>query len=85
VQNEGKKLPSPIGLVWGGTVNHGRLKLRTGVGPENWTSGIGLARLMDLLDVDLVTSLDSKGPSRRKPFSLDHFLFSTFFCAKKKI
>lgn len=62
LQSEEGNLPRPIGLVWGGTVNHGRLKLRDGAGPENWTSGIGLARLLDLLDVDLVTSLDQRGP-----------------------
>lgn len=63
-QGEDRNLPRPIGLVWGGTVNHGRLKLRDGAGPENWTSGIGLARLLDLLDVDLVTSLNQRGPRK---------------------
>jgi hypothetical protein len=59
MRNEGNVPPSPIGIVWGGTVNHGGLKLRNGIGPENWTSGIGLARLMALLDVELMTSLDT--------------------------
>ncbi|KAJ7534697.1 hypothetical protein O6H91_13G105800 [Diphasiastrum complanatum] len=48
--------PRPIGIIWGGTANRGRLKLRNGCGPESWTSGVDLGRLLDLLQVDLITS-----------------------------
>lgn len=62
VMSDGKGMPPrPIGLVWGGTVNHGGLRMRNGIGPENWTSGIGLARLMHLLDVELLYSLEADG------------------------
>ncbi|PKA62097.1 hypothetical protein AXF42_Ash014981 [Apostasia shenzhenica] len=48
--------PRPIGIIWGGTANRGRLKLRCGHGPENWTSGVDLGRLLDLLELDLITT-----------------------------
>ncbi|XP_051126166.1 protein NARROW LEAF 1-like [Andrographis paniculata] len=48
--------PRPVGIIWGGTANRGRLKLRVGQPPENWTSGVDLGRLLDLLELDLVTS-----------------------------
>ncbi|VFQ97441.1 unnamed protein product [Cuscuta campestris] len=48
--------PRPVGIIWGGTANRGRLKLKAGQPPENWTSGVDLGRLLDLLDVDLITS-----------------------------
>lgn len=53
-QDGGK--PCPIGIIWGGTANRGRLKLRSGNGPENWTSGVDLGRLLDLLELDLITT-----------------------------
>jgi hypothetical protein len=43
----------PIGLLWGGWQS----KLRTGAGQENWTYGIALSRVLDALEVDLVTEL----------------------------
>lgn len=46
----------PIGIIWGGTANRGRLKLRSGHSPENWTSGVDLGRLLDLLELDLLTT-----------------------------
>lgn len=46
--------PRPVGLIWGGTANRGRLKLRNEHGPENWTSGVDLGRLLDLLQLDLI-------------------------------
>ncbi|XP_019150604.1 PREDICTED: uncharacterized protein LOC109147411 [Ipomoea nil] len=46
----------PVGIIWGGTANRGRLKLKVGQSPENWTSGVDLGRLLDLLELDLVTS-----------------------------
>lgn len=46
----------PVGIIWGGTANRGRLKLKVGQPPENWTSGVDLGRLLDLLELDLVKS-----------------------------
>ncbi|KAJ6671890.1 hypothetical protein OIU85_013253 [Salix viminalis] len=54
VQN-GEK-PRPVGIIWGGTANRGRLKLKVGLPPENWTSGVDLGRLLDLLELDLITT-----------------------------
>ena len=44
---------NPIGLLWGGWQE----KLRTGHAQENWTYGIALSRVLDSLDIDLVTAL----------------------------
>ncbi|WOK94750.1 hypothetical protein Cni_G03455 [Canna indica] len=52
---DGEK-PRPIGIIWGGTANRGRLKLKSAHGPENWTSGVDLGRLLDLLELDLITT-----------------------------
>ncbi|KAE8659608.1 Trypsin family protein isoform 4 [Hibiscus syriacus] len=48
--------PHPVGIIWGGTANRGRLKLKVGQPPENWTSGVDLGRLLDLLELDLITT-----------------------------
>lgn len=48
--------PRPIGIIWGGTANRGRLKLKVGQPPENWTSGVDLGRLLDVLELDLITT-----------------------------
>ncbi|KAJ6748182.1 hypothetical protein OIU79_029330 [Salix purpurea] len=48
--------PRPVGIIWGGTANRGRLKLKVGLPPENWTSGVDLGRLLDLLELDLITT-----------------------------
>lgn len=48
--------PRPVGIIWGGTANRGRLKLKIGQPPENWTSGVDLGRLIDLLELDLITT-----------------------------
>ncbi|GFQ04831.1 cytochrome c6 chloroplastic [Phtheirospermum japonicum] len=48
--------PRPVGIIWGGTANRGRLKLKVGQPPENWTSGVDLGRLLDILELDIVTS-----------------------------
>ncbi|XP_047163236.1 protein NARROW LEAF 1-like [Vigna umbellata] len=48
--------PQPIGIIWGGTANRGRLKLKVGQPPENWTSGVDLGRLLNLLELDLITT-----------------------------
>ncbi|KAF5742357.1 hypothetical protein HS088_TW09G00402 [Tripterygium wilfordii] len=48
--------PRPVGIIWGGTANRGRLKLKVGHPPENWTSGVDLGRLLDLLELDLITT-----------------------------
>ncbi|KAJ8642005.1 hypothetical protein MRB53_018699 [Persea americana] len=53
---QGSEKPRPIGIIWGGTANRGRLKLKSGQGPENWTSGVDLGRLLDLLELDLITT-----------------------------
>ena len=45
-----------MGIIWGGTANRGRLKLHNGYEPENWTSGVDLGRLLDLLQLSLITS-----------------------------
>ncbi|CAI5477933.1 unnamed protein product [Closterium sp. Yama58-4] len=46
----------PVGMIWGGTANRGRLKLRQGNVRENWTSGVDLHRLLTLLDLEMVTT-----------------------------
>lgn len=49
---------NPIGLLWGGWQE----KLRTGYAQENWTYGVSLSPLLDLMEVDLILegrSLDS--------------------------
>ncbi|XP_020102684.1 uncharacterized protein LOC109720180 isoform X2 [Ananas comosus] len=51
-----REKPQPIGIIWGGTANRGRLKLKSGQSPENWTSGVDLGRLLDLLELDLITT-----------------------------
>ncbi|KAK6947268.1 hypothetical protein RJ641_000741 [Dillenia turbinata] len=48
--------PLPVGIIWGGTANRGRLKLKVGQPPENWTSGVDLGRLLNLLELDLITT-----------------------------
>lgn len=53
---EDSEKPKPIGIIWGGTANRGRLKLNSGHSPENWTSGVDLGRLLDLLELDLITT-----------------------------
>ncbi|KAK4488576.1 hypothetical protein RD792_004342 [Penstemon davidsonii] len=50
--------PRPVGIIWGGTANRGRLKLKVGQPPENWTSGVDLGRLLDLLELDIITSIE---------------------------
>lgn len=63
--------PRPFGVIWGGTANRGRLKLRNGHGPENWTSGVDLGRLLDLLQLELITT-----HSRLAGWSSRNMLFS---------
>ncbi|KAL6651368.1 hypothetical protein ACP70R_010293 [Stipagrostis hirtigluma subsp. patula] len=55
---DGEK-PRPIGIIWGGTANRGRLKLTSDHGPENWTSGVDLGRLLDRLELDLIITNES--------------------------
>jgi hypothetical protein len=55
---DGEK-PRPIGMIWGGTTNRGRLKLTYDHGPENWTSGVDLGRLLDRLELDLIITNES--------------------------
>ena len=56
LSSEGGEKPRPIGIIWGGTANRGRLKLKVGQPSENWTSGVDLGRLLDLLELDLITT-----------------------------
>ncbi|XP_050225430.1 protein NARROW LEAF 1 [Mercurialis annua] len=56
MKGENGEKPRPIGIIWGGTANRGRLKLKIGQPPENWTSGVDLGRLLNLLDLDLITT-----------------------------
>lgn len=55
---DGEK-PRPIGIIWGGTANRGRLKLTSDHGPENWTSGVDLGRLLDRLELDIIITNES--------------------------
>ncbi|WVZ87111.1 hypothetical protein U9M48_033803 [Paspalum notatum var. saurae] len=58
IGQDGEK-PRPIGIIWGGTANRGRLKLTSDHGPENWTSGVDLGRLLDRLELDLIITNES--------------------------
>ncbi|CAA2987747.1 Hypothetical predicted protein [Olea europaea subsp. europaea] len=53
---ENGEKPRPVGIIWGGTANRGRLKLKVGQPPENWTSGVDLGRLLNFLELDLITT-----------------------------
>uniref|UniRef100_A0A5B7C4I1 Trypsin family protein n=1 Tax=Davidia involucrata TaxID=16924 RepID=A0A5B7C4I1_DAVIN len=59
LKGENGEKPRPIGIIWGGTANRGRLKLKVGQPPENWTSGVDLGRLLNLLQLDLITTSDA--------------------------
>ncbi|XP_059666653.1 protein NARROW LEAF 1-like [Cornus florida] len=59
LKGENGEKPRPIGIIWGGTANRGRLKLKVGQPPENWTSGVDLGRLLNLLELDLITSCEA--------------------------
>ncbi|XP_022848332.1 uncharacterized protein LOC111370721 isoform X2 [Olea europaea var. sylvestris] len=56
LKGEKEEKPRPIGIIWGGTANRGRLKLKIGQPPENWTSGVDLGRLLNFLELDLITT-----------------------------
>ncbi|XP_006346042.1 uncharacterized protein [Solanum tuberosum] len=55
LKGENGENPRPIGIIWGGTANRGRLKLKVGQSPENWTSGVDLGRLLNFLELDIIT------------------------------
>lgn len=55
IVDDGLGKPRPVGIIWGGTANRGRLKLKDGLGLGSWTSAVDLGRLLDLLELDLVT------------------------------
>lgn len=55
LKGENEEKPRPIGIIWGGTANRGRLKLKVGQSPENWTSGVDLGRLLNFLELDIIT------------------------------
>lgn len=48
--------PRPFGIMWGGSPNRGLLKLCNGRAPETWTSCVDLGRLLDLLQLELITT-----------------------------
>lgn len=54
--DEKNEKPRPVGIIWGGTANRGRLKLKVGEQPENWTSGVDLGRVLNLLELEIITS-----------------------------
>lgn len=56
MKGENGEKPRPIGIIWGGTANRGRLKLKVGLPPENWTSGVDLGRLLKVLQLDLIAT-----------------------------
>ncbi|KAK2971985.1 hypothetical protein RJ640_005005 [Escallonia rubra] len=56
LKGETGETPRPIGIIWGGTANRGRLKLKVGQSPENWTSGVDLGRLLNLLELECITT-----------------------------
>ncbi|KAJ0041372.1 hypothetical protein Pint_26533 [Pistacia integerrima] len=56
LKGQNAEKPRPVGIIWGGTANRGRLKLKVGQPPVNWTSGVDLGRLLDLLELDLITT-----------------------------
>ncbi|GAB2222830.1 hypothetical protein Droror1_Dr00016958 [Drosera rotundifolia] len=58
---ENSDKPQPIGIIWGGTANRGRLKLKVGQPPRNWTSGVDLGRLLNLLELDLINDDERLG------------------------
>lgn len=51
--------PRPIGIVWGGSIHRGRLTLRNWKEPENWTSGVDLSRLLDSMDLNIITTSEA--------------------------
>ncbi|GJP69027.1 hypothetical protein CLOP_g25657 [Closterium sp. NIES-67] len=55
-RTDGDSVLRPIGVIWGGTANQGRLKLRRGHAPENWTSAVDVGRLLRLLDLRMITT-----------------------------
>ncbi|XP_039038522.1 protein NARROW LEAF 1-like [Hibiscus syriacus] len=56
MKGENGEKTRPIGIIWGGTANRGRLKLKVGQQPENWTSGVDLGRLLNLLELDIIVT-----------------------------
>jgi len=53
---------NPIGMLWGGWQE----KLRTGYSQENWTYGVSLSPLLDLLEIDLILEGESLTRSIRR-------------------
>nr|XP_043628271.1 protein NARROW LEAF 1-like [Erigeron canadensis] len=66
LKGENREKPRPIGIISGGTTNRGRLKLKVGQPPENWTSGVDLGRLLNLLELDLITTADALNDAVRE-------------------
>ena len=79
MKGENGEKPRPIGIIWGGTANRGRLKLKVGLPPENWTSGVDLGRLLNLLELDIIITEEGlKGLSLPKNNSLTLHHFSIY-------
>ncbi|KAM0865629.1 hypothetical protein ACQ4PT_043133 [Festuca glaucescens] len=57
--SQDEEKPRPIGIIWGGTANRGRIKLTSDHGPQNWTTGVDLGRLLDRLELDLIITNES--------------------------
>jgi hypothetical protein len=66
----------PIGIIWGATANRGRLKLRCDHGPQNWTSGVDLGRLLDRLELDLIITSESLKGSAFSLLSVIYVFYS---------
>lgn len=76
MKGENGEKPQPIGIIWGGTANRGRLKLKVGLPPENWTSGVDLGRLLNLLELDLINTNEGlKG----LPFEISLLVYACLF------
>lgn len=76
--------PRPIGIIWGGTANRGRLKLKVGQPTENWTSGVDLGRLLDVLELDLITTNETlQGLCSAQNLCMTFVLSFSFLCLGK--
>lgn len=62
--------------MWGATANRGRLKLRCDHGPQNWTSGVDLGRLLDRLELDLIITSESLKGSAFSLLSVIYVFYS---------
>ncbi|KAL1118439.1 hypothetical protein V6Z11_D01G034700 [Gossypium hirsutum] len=73
MKGENGEKPRPIGIIWGGTANRGRLKLKVGQPPENWTSGVDLGRLLNLLELDIIITEEGLKDQERRNRVMDEY------------